>query len=117
MGVVIDGLEGIESECVIWAAGEAATPTAKWLSAEKVRAGRVKVNPDLTLRDHPEIFGIGDTVLVPGENGKPVRGLAPASKQQGAFAAAALRRRRRAAGPGGASATAISARWRPLPQR
>ena len=92
-GVVIDGLEGIESECVIWAAGVAASPAAKWLGAEKDRAGRVKVNPDLTLPDHPEIFVIGDTALVMGENGKPVPGVAPAAKQQGAFVAAALRRR------------------------
>lgn len=47
MGVVIDGLEGIESECVIWAAGEAATPTAKWLSAEKDRAGRRSIRTSL----------------------------------------------------------------------
>ena len=92
-GVVIDGLEGIESECVIWAAGVAASPAAKWLGAEKDRAGRVKVNPDLTLPDHPEIFVIGDTAFVLGEDGKPVPGVAPAAKQQGAFVAAMLRRR------------------------
>jgi NADH dehydrogenase len=97
-GVVIDGLEGIESECVIWAAGVAASPAAKWLGAEKDRAGRVKVNPDLTLPDHPEIFVIGDTALVTGKDGKPVPGVAPAAKQQGAFVAAVLRRR--AKGPG-----------------
>jgi NADH:ubiquinone reductase (H+-translocating) len=92
-GVVIDGLEGIESECVIWAAGVAASPAAKWLGAEKDRAGRVRVNPDLTLPDHPEIFVIGDTAAVAGEDGKPVPGVAPAAKQQGAFVAAMLRRR------------------------
>ena len=92
-GVVIDGLEGIESECVIWAAGVAASPAAKWLGAEKDRAGRVKVNPDLTLPDHPEIFVIGDTAAVAGADGKPVPGVAPAAKQQGAFVAAVLRRR------------------------
>ncbi|HEY8015217.1 MAG TPA: NAD(P)/FAD-dependent oxidoreductase, partial [Dongiaceae bacterium] len=92
-GVVIDGLEGIESECVIWAAGAAASPAAKWLGAEKDRAGRVKVNPDLTLPDHPEIFVIGDTATVAGADGKPVPGVAPAAKQEGAFVAAALRRR------------------------
>jgi NADH dehydrogenase len=93
MGVVIDGREGIESECVIWAAGVAASPAAKWLDAEKDRAGRVRVNPDLSLPGHPEIFVIGDTALVIGPDGKPVPGLAPAAKQQGAFVARLLRRR------------------------
>jgi NADH dehydrogenase len=79
----------------------AASPAAKWLGAEKDRAGRVKVNPDLTLPDHPEIFVIGDTALVMGEKGTPVPGVAPAAKQQGAFVAEALRRRVKgsAAGP------------------
>jgi NADH dehydrogenase, FAD-containing subunit len=77
--------------------GVAASPAAKWLGAEKDRAGRVKVNPDLTLPDHPEIFVIGDTAAVAGEDGKPVPGVAPAAKQQGAFVAAMLRRRVQAA--------------------
>ena len=102
---------------MIWAAGVAASPAAKWLGAEKDRAGRVKVNPDLTLPDHPEIFVIGDTATVAGADGKPVPGVAPAAKQQGAFVAAMLRRRARegegAAEVRPASATAISARWPP----
>ena len=109
-GVVIDGLEGIESECVIWAAGVAASPAAKWLGAEKDRAGRVKVNPDLTLPDHPEIFVIGDTALVTGKDGKPVPGVAPAAKQQGAFVAAVLRRR--AKGPGAGIGAGQAFRYR-----
>jgi len=63
------------------------------LNAERDRAGRVKVNPDLSLPGHPEIFVIGDTALVLGADGKPVPGLAPAAKQQGAFVARLLRRR------------------------
>jgi NADH dehydrogenase len=93
MGVVIDGREGIESDCVIWAAGVAASPAAEWLGAEKDRAGRVKVEPDLSLPGHPEIFVVGDTALVLGEHGRPVPGLAPAAKQQGAFVARLIRRR------------------------
>lgn len=93
MGVVFDGRVGIESECVIWAAGVAASPAAAWLGAQKDRAGRVKVNPDLSLPGHPEIFVIGDTALVVGKDGKPVPGLAPAAKQQGAFVARLIRRR------------------------
>jgi NADH dehydrogenase len=100
-GVVIGGSEAIETDCVIWAAGVAASPAAKWLGAEKDRAGRVKVEPDLTLPGHPEIFVIGDTALVLDEKGKPVPGLAPAAKQQGAFVAAALRQRRAGTVPTG----------------
>jgi NADH:ubiquinone reductase (H+-translocating) len=51
----------------------------------------VKVNPDLTLPGHPEIFVVGDTALVMGEGGKPVPGVAPAAKQQGVYAAKAIR--------------------------
>ncbi len=100
-GVVVGGTERIESDCVIWAAGVAASPAARWLAAEKDRAGRVKVNPDLSLPAHPDIFVIGDTALVPGEAGRPVPGLAPAAKQQGAFVAAAIRRMIAGGGPPG----------------
>jgi NADH:quinone reductase (non-electrogenic) len=89
-GVVVAG-ETIESDCVIWAAGVAASSAAKWLGAEKDRAGRVKVNPDLSLPGRPEIFVIGDTALVLGENGKPVPGVAPAAKQQGTYVAKVIR--------------------------
>jgi len=90
-GVIVAG-ETIASDCVIWAAGVAASPAAKWLGAEKDRAGRVKVAPDLSLPGHPEIFVIGDTALVLDEQGRPVPGLAPAAKQQGAFVARSIRR-------------------------
>jgi NADH dehydrogenase len=91
-GVVLAGGDTIESDCVIWAAGVAASPAAKWLEAEKDRAGRVKVSEDLSLPGHPEIFVIGDTALILREDGRPVPGLAPAAKQQGAFVAARIRR-------------------------
>jgi NADH:ubiquinone reductase (H+-translocating) len=90
-GVVLAGSDRIESDCVIWAAGVAASPAAKWLDAEKDRAGRVKVREDLSLPGHPEIFVIGDTALVLRADGKPVPGLAPAAKQQGAFVAASIK--------------------------
>ena len=81
-GVTIGG-ESIASDCVIWAAGVAASPAAKWLGAEADRAGRVKVNPDLTVPGHPEIFVIGDTALVMGKDGKPVPGVAPGRQATG----------------------------------
>ena len=88
---VVAGGERIDSDCVIWAAGVAASPAARWLHAEADRAGRVKVNTDLTLPGHPEIFVIGDTALVIGKGGKPVPGVAPAAKQQGVYAARVIR--------------------------
>jgi len=87
---VVAGGERIDSDCVIWAAGVAASPAARWLRAEADRAGRVKVNADLTLPGHPEVFVIGDTALVIGKNGRPVPGVAPAAKQQGVYAARSI---------------------------
>jgi NADH dehydrogenase len=53
------------------------------LGVEPDRAGRVPVNPDLTIASHPEIFVIGDCALAKGKDGKPLPGLAPVAKQQG----------------------------------
>jgi NADH:quinone reductase (non-electrogenic) len=85
-GVTVAG-ERIEARTILWAAGVAASPAAKWLGAEADRAGRVKVEPDLTLPGHPEIFVLGDTGLVAGHDGKPLPGIAPVAKQQGRYAA------------------------------
>jgi NADH dehydrogenase len=87
---VMVGAERIETRTVLWAAGVAASPAAKWLGAQKDKAGRVIVNADLTLPGHPEIFVIGDTAAMKDEKGQPVPGIAPAAKQAGAFAAAAI---------------------------
>jgi NADH dehydrogenase len=91
-GVMV-GEERIESATVIWAAGVAASPAARWLGADKDRAGRVKVNRDLTLPDHPEVFVIGDTAAAEDEHGKTLPGVAPVAKQQGAYVARAIRAR------------------------
>jgi NADH dehydrogenase len=77
----------IEAHTIIWAAGVMASPAAKWLDAEKDPAGRVLVEADLTLPNHPDIFVIGDTALARGADGKPLPGIAPVAKQQGAYAA------------------------------
>lgn len=68
---------------IIWAAGVSATPLTKKLGAELDRAGRVKVNPDLSVPQHPEIFAIGDLALVLSDEGKPVPGVSPAAMQMG----------------------------------
>jgi NADH dehydrogenase len=73
----------IESENMIWAAGVSAHPLARELSTELDRGGRVKVNPDLSVPGHPEVFAIGDMCTVMDKNGKPVPGVSPAAMQMG----------------------------------
>lgn len=75
----------IDASTVIWAAGVTASPAMRWLNAEGDRAGRVKVNSDLSLPGHPEIFVVGDTAAVTDKNGHPVPGIAPAAKQMGTY--------------------------------
>jgi NADH dehydrogenase len=85
------GAEALPSACVIWAAGVAASPAAKWLGVEPDRAGRVSVKADLTIEGHPEIFVIGDCALAKDKDGKPLPGLAPVAKQQGEYVGRLLR--------------------------
>ena len=75
----------IDAGTVIWAAGVTASPAMRWLNAEGDRAGRVKVNSDLSLPGHPEIFVVGDTAAVTDKNGHPIPGIAPAAKQMGTY--------------------------------
>ncbi|HYZ26126.1 MAG TPA: NAD(P)/FAD-dependent oxidoreductase [Geminicoccaceae bacterium] len=91
-GVAVGG-ERIAARTVLWAAGVAASPAAKWLDAEKDRAGRVKVEADLSLPGHPEIFVIGDTALATDGTGNPLPGVAPAAKQAGRHVARVIRAR------------------------
>jgi NADH dehydrogenase len=92
-GGVTIGEDRLEAATIVWGAGVAASPAAGWLGTEKDRAGRVIVGPDLTVPGHPEIFCIGDTALALGADGKPLPGLAPVAKQQGAYVARVLRAR------------------------
>jgi NADH dehydrogenase len=91
-GVVYGG-ETLQARTLIWAAGVRASPAAEWLGAAADRAGRLEVLPDLTVPDHPDIFAIGDTVVIAGPDGKPVPGIAPAAKQQGRYVAEAIKTR------------------------
>jgi NADH:ubiquinone reductase (H+-translocating) len=81
------GTERIESRTIMWSAGVEASPAGQWLGAESDRAGRVKVEPDLSLPGRPHIFVLGDTALVTGGGGEPLPGVAPVAKQQGAYVA------------------------------
>jgi NADH:ubiquinone reductase (H+-translocating) len=83
-GVDLEGRR-IDAGCVIWAAGNMASPAADWLAAERDRAGRVMVRPDLSLPGHDNIFVIGDTASVHDTAGQPVPGLASAAKQMGQY--------------------------------
>jgi NADH:quinone reductase (non-electrogenic) len=73
----------IKAGNIVWAAGVITSPLTKKLGCELDRSGRVKVNPDLSLPNHPEIFAIGDMALVLQANGKPVPGVSPAAMQMG----------------------------------
>ncbi len=84
---VVFGDKKIASKTILWAAGVQASPAADWLEAETDHVNRVKIDPDLTLPGHPEIFVIGDTATINDENGKQVPGIAPAAKQQGQYVA------------------------------
>ena len=91
-GVVYGG-NRLDAKTIIWAAGVRASPAAEWLGAPADRAGRLRVQGDLTVPGHPEIFAVGDTVTIKGPDGTPVPGIAPAAKQQGRHVAAAIRAR------------------------
>ena len=84
------GAERIETRTIIWAAGVKASPVAQWLGAEHDRAGRVKVEPDLSVPGHSNIFVIGDAALAINADGKPLPGVAPVAKQQGKYVARLL---------------------------
>jgi NADH:ubiquinone reductase (H+-translocating) len=83
-GVVVAG-ERIASKTVIWTAGVAPSPAGKWLNAETDRAGRVRIQKDLTVPGHPEVFVVGDTAALQ-QDGKPLPGVAQVAMQQGHYA-------------------------------
>jgi NADH dehydrogenase len=93
--------ERIPARTVIWAAGVTASGLAARLGeltgAELDRAGRVAVEPDLTLPGHPEVLALGDMVQVRDESGVPVvlPGVAPVAMQQGRYAASLVSARLR----------------------
>ncbi|MEL7537034.1 MAG: NAD(P)/FAD-dependent oxidoreductase [Pseudomonadota bacterium] len=91
-GIVIDG-ERIHAATKIWAAGVKGSAAGGWLDAGTDRAGRVVVEPDLSVPGSADIFVIGDTAAVTDASGEPVPGIAPAAKQQGVYVANVIRRR------------------------
>lgn len=82
----------VPARTVVWAAGVAASPLARALDVPLDRAGRVQVEPDLSVPGHPEIFVAGDLSALE-QDGRPVPGVAPAAKQMGRHVAQAIRAR------------------------
>jgi NADH:ubiquinone reductase (H+-translocating) len=82
-GAVHVGESQIPAAVILWAAGVAASPLGKKLGAPVDRAGRVIVNPDLSLPGHPEVFVIGDLATLKDEHGKLLPGVAPVAMQEG----------------------------------
>jgi NADH dehydrogenase len=86
------GDERIPTRTVLWAAGNQASPLARTLDAPLDRAGRVIVEPDLSVPGAPHIFVTGDLAAVPYRNGELVPAVAPAANQMGKLAAKNIRR-------------------------
>lgn len=89
--VTVEDNEVIPTRTVIWAAGNMASPLAKFLNAPLDKAGRVLVNPDLSVPGHPEIFVAGDLASVKNTDGSPVPNVAQPAIQEGARAGANVR--------------------------
>lgn len=81
----------IESENIIWAAGNQVSDLLKSLDTPLDRAGRVIVQPDLSIPDHPNVFVIGDAACLMTKEGKPLPGVAPVAMQEGKYIATLIK--------------------------
>ena len=90
-GAVHLGDTRLPATVILWAAGVAASDLGKKLGAPVDRAGRVLVQPDLSIPGHPEVFVIGDLASLKDEHGKMLPGVAPVAIQQGRFVAKLIR--------------------------
>lgn len=92
-----DRTEVIEARTILWAAGVKASVMGKVLAertgAELDRAGRVVVNPDLSVPNHPDIFVVGDLALYTHQTGKPLPGIGAVAMQQGSYLAKLIQKR------------------------
>jgi NADH:ubiquinone reductase (H+-translocating) len=89
-GIVELAGESIEAANILWGAGVSAAPLAAVFGVETDRAGRLKVRPDLSLADHPEVLAIGDVAALIDAKGHSVPGVAPAAMQMGKYVAQTL---------------------------
>ena len=90
-GVVI-GDERIQAKTVVWTAGVAPSPAGKWLGCEVDRASRVRIQPDLTVPGHPDVFVVGDTASL-DQDGRPLPVVAQVAMRQGKYAAKSIFRK------------------------
>ncbi|ARV59231.1 FAD-dependent oxidoreductase [Nostocales cyanobacterium HT-58-2] len=94
-----DEVTQIHAKTVLWAAGVKASPLGKLLAestgVECDRAGRVIVEPDLTIKEYSNIFVIGDLAHFAHQNGKPLPGVAPVAMQEGQYVASLIKQRLR----------------------
>lgn len=86
------GDEFIKASTVVWAAGVAPSELNRKLGVELDRQGRIKVEPTCNLKEHPEVFVIGDQASFVDENGRTLPGLAPVAIQQGKYVAKAIQK-------------------------
>jgi len=87
---VMIGQTRLPASVVLWAAGVAASSLGKKLKAPTDRAGRVLVNPDLSIPEHPEVFVVGDLAALKDDEGKWLPGVAPVAMQEGKAAARSI---------------------------
>jgi NADH dehydrogenase len=90
--VVVQAKDKTETETftaasIVWAAGVGANPITRTLGVDIDRAGRIKVNPDLSIPNYPEVFAVGDISFILNKNGTPVPGVSPAAIQMGQYVA------------------------------
>lgn len=85
------GAERIRAATVLWAAGVQASPLGKATALEVDRQGRVVVEPDLSVKGHPNVFVLGDQACFTHQTGKPLPGTAPVAMQQGHYVARLIR--------------------------
>jgi NADH dehydrogenase len=97
-GAVYAGSTRLPATVVLWAAGVAASPLGKCLGVPIDRAGRVLVQPDLSIPGRPEVFVIGDLASLKDEHGKMLPGVAPTAIQQGRFVARVIRQELKSVG-------------------
>jgi len=91
-GVIYMGETKMNAAVILWAAGVAASPLGKMLGVPVDRAGRVLVNPDLSLPGHPEVFVIGDLAALNDKSGKMLPGVAPVAILEGRYVAKLIAR-------------------------
>jgi NADH dehydrogenase len=82
-----DKLETIKASSIVWSAGVGANPITRTLGVDIDRAGRIKVNPDLSVPGYPEVFAVGDIAFITNKDGTPVPGVSPAAIQMGQYVA------------------------------